>query len=151
MRHRSALFLVLLVTGVTLAAVPAPSRGLPAGSEPAGAEPVRRTTHTIMVNLTCGDDTDDWVSDSTVRAIRGDTITWELTPESNVEDFKVKKKRLLGRWLFERADVPGAPGNPARGDDMKANAEGRYTYEIKGRCRGPEKAEIDPDIIIDLE
>lgn len=107
-------------------------------------------THTITVNLTCGNDTDDWVSDSSVTAKRGDTIEWVLTPESNVESFKVKKKNLFGRWLFERSDVEGGPGNPARGNDMKPDAEGLYRYEIKGRCNGPEKAEIDPDIIIDI-
>jgi hypothetical protein len=111
-------------------------------------------THTITVNLTCGNDTDDWVSDSSVTAKRGDIIEWVLTPESDVESFKVKVKRVfpwIGRpWLFERAEVDGAPGRPARGDDMKPNAEGRYRYEVIGKCRGPEKAEIDPDIIIDL-
>lgn len=112
--------------------------------------PARRSTHTVTVNLTCGDDTDDWVSDSTVEALRGDTIVWVLTPESTVEDFKVKKKRLLGRWLFQRAEVPGAPGNPAVGNDMKADARGTYSYAIKGRCQGSEKADIDPDIIVDI-
>ena len=146
MPHRRALLLVLAIVAVALGAVPSRSRGLPPD-----LESVRRTTHSITVNLTCGNDTDDWVSDSSVRAIRGDTIEWVLTPESDVEDFKVKKKRLLGRWLFERSEVPGAPGNPARGTDMKPDARGTYTYEIQGRCRGPQKALIDPDIIIDLD
>lgn len=144
MPRSRALILVLAVITVALGAMPARTR-VPS----AGAASARLTTHTITVNLTCGDDTDDWVSDSSVTAFLGDTIQWVLTPESNVEDFKIKKKRLLGRWLFERAEVVGGPGNPARGDDMKSDARGTYTYEIKGRCRGSEKAEIDPDIIIE--
>jgi hypothetical protein len=145
LRRNPAVILLIAIVAVGVAAVPSRPREFASES---GAS--RRGTHTILVNLTCGNDTDDWVNDSSVRAIRGDTIVWQLTPESSVEDFKVKRKRLMGRWLFERSEVPGAPGNPARGNDMKSDAEGRYTYEIKGRCRGPEKAEIDPDIIIDL-
>lgn len=113
------------------------------------ASVARRASHTITVNLTCGNDKDDWVSDSSLKVARGDTIDWVLTPESNVEDFKVKKKRFFGRWLFDRSDVVGSRGNPARGNDMKRDARGTYTYEIVGRCRGPEKAIIDPDIIVD--
>jgi hypothetical protein len=142
--RRSAFLVVLAIVAVVLAAVPArPHRPL------AAADSARLGTHTVMVNLTCGNDSDDWVSDSSIHAALGDTIVWQLTPESTVEDFKVKKKRLFGRWLFNRDEVDGAPGNPARGNDMKSDANGRYVYEIKGRCRGPEKAEIDPDIIID--
>ena len=134
---------------VSVLAIGAAASSPPELARSAAVSARRLTTHTITVNLTCGNDSDDWVSDSTINAVRGDTIEWVLTPESNVEDFKVRKKRLLGRWLFERGEVPGAPGNPARGNDMKPDAQGRYIYEIKGRCRGPEKADIDPEIIID--
>lgn len=145
MPRNRALILVLAIFAVGFAAMPARPRE---AASKAGAR--RSETHTITVNLTCGNDTDDWVSDSSVTAKRGDTIEWVLTPESDVTGFKVKKKNLFGRWLFQRSEVEGAPGNPARGNDMKPDAEGLYRYEIKGRCRGSEKAEIDPDIIIDL-
>lgn len=146
MHRRRALVLVIAFAAVVFAAMPSRARAVASVADSA-----RRTTHTITVNLTCGNDSDDWVNDSSVHAMRGDTIDWVLTPESTVEDFKVKRKRLFGRWLFKRSEVLGSPGNPARGNDMKEDAEGRYTYEIKGRCAGPEKAEIDPDIIIDLD
>lgn len=145
MPRRLALFAAVAIVLVTAAAAPSGARPT---STAAGS--ARTATHTITVNLTCGNDTDDWVSDSTVTAKRGDTIEWVLTPESNVVDFKVRKKRWYNRWLFERPDVPGRPGEPARGNDMKPDAEGRYRYEIIGRCQGPEKAEIDPDIIIEI-
>jgi hypothetical protein len=135
----------LFVVAVAVAAA-MPARPSTASSGSLGA---RRTSHTITVNLTCGNDSDDWVSDSSLQVARGDTIDWVLTPESNVQGFRVKKKRIFGRWLFERADVDGAPGNPARGNDMKRDARGRYVYEINGRCQGPEKADIDPEIIVD--
>ncbi len=142
---RRRLFIPLFVVTVAVAAaMPARSREVASADRAA-----TRTSHTITVNLTCGNDKDDWVSDSSLRVVRGDTIDWVLTDSSNVEDFKVKKKRLLGRWLFERGDVMGSRGNPARGNDMKRDARGTYSYEIVGRCRGPEKAIIDPDIIVD--
>jgi hypothetical protein len=139
------LIFILAIFAVGFAALPVRSR---IDAPISGAR--LSETHTITVNLTCGNDKDDWVSDSSVTAKRGDTIEWVLTPESDVTGFKVKKKNLFGRWLFERAEVDGGPGNPARGNDMKRDAQGLYRYEIKGRCRGPEKAEIDPDIIIDI-
>jgi len=142
--RRRAIIPVFIIAVAVAAAMPARSVDRSTGSPTE-----RRTSHTITVNLTCGNDSDDWVSDSSLKVARGDTIDWVLTPESNVEDFKVKKKRFLGRWLFERSDLVGRRGNPARGNDMKRDARGTYTYEIVGRCRGPEKAVIDPDIIIE--
>lgn len=144
MSRRRALVPLLAIVVAVAASMPAR-----APEETSSGSAARRATHTITVNLTCGDEKDDWVSDSSLHAARGDTINWVLTDSSNVEDFKVKKKRWFGRWLFERSDLTGSRGNPARGNDMKPNARGTYTYEIVGRCRGPEKALIDPDIVID--
>lgn len=142
---------VLLVCVALLAAAP--------WRAPRSPEPtLRRTTHTVTVNLTCGDSTDDWVSDSTLEVIRGDTIDWVLTPASNVTKFKIKRKNKnplwFDRWPFQRRDIDSdstANNRVARGNDMRLNVQkGAYSYEIIGQCRGPEKAEIDPDIIIDF-
>jgi hypothetical protein len=117
---------------------------------PSDAAGNARETYTIRVNLSCNDiPSDDWVSDSVVEAKRGDEIVWELTAESDAKDFKVRKKHFWNRWLFRRDNIPGGPGNPARGNDMKDDAEGTYRYEIIGQCQGPEKAFVDPEIIID--
>ncbi len=111
----------------------------------------RLTTRTIFVTLKC-ETQSGWVSDSSLRAVRGDTINFELTQESDVTDFKVKRKTpIFGRWLFRRSELVGGPGNPARGNDMKPKAEGRYRYKVEGTCRGGPKAIIDPDIIIELD
>jgi hypothetical protein len=109
----------------------------------------RRTVHTIGITLKC-DTRSGWVTDSSLHAAVGDTIIFELSPESDVTDFKIKKKRMFGRWLFKRSELDGAPGIAARGDDMKPDARGTYSYQVEGKCRGGPKAIIDPDIIIDI-
>ncbi len=110
----------------------------------------RRTVRTIGVTLKC-ETQSGWVTDSSLHAAPGDTILFELSDESDVTDFKIKKKRVLGRWLFERNELNGARGRAARGDDMKRDARGTYSYKVEGTCRGGPKAIIDPDIIIDLD
>ncbi len=117
---------------------------------PDAATAARRTVRTIDVTLRC-ETRDGWVSDSALHAARGDTIVFALTSESDVMDFRVKRKRFLGRWLFGRSELVGAPGQPARGDDMKPDANGTYSYKVEGTCQGGPKAIIDPDIIIDLD
>ncbi|MBA3853640.1 MAG: hypothetical protein C0503_04440 [Gemmatimonas sp.] len=126
---------------------------------PRSAEPAaRRTTHSVTVNLTCGDDTDDWVSDSSLEVMRGDTIDWVLTPASNVTKFKVKRKNKnlfwIDGWPFRRRDLDSdstANNRVARGNDMRPDVKkGVYSYEIIGKCQGPDEARIDPDIIIDF-
>lgn len=112
-----------------------------------------RTTRRIEITLSCKTRS-GWVSDSTLRARRGDIIEFVLTPASDVRDFVVAPKPRLGilpgRWLFHRRELDGAPGRPAVGNDMKPDAEGRCSYKVIGICQGGPNARIDPDIIIDI-
>lgn len=107
-----------------------------------------RATDTVLVTLQCGEKPDS-VHPYEITVKRGDVIEWVLTPESDVERFMIKKKNFFGRWLFETAEIEGAPGRPAAGRDMKPNAEGRYRYNVIGICRGGPNEKIDPDVIVD--
>lgn len=110
-----------------------------------------RTVHTVMVTLQCGPGADS-VSPAELRVRRGDDIVWQLTPESDVERYRINRKTpVFGRWPFAERPLDGNRANPARGNGVKQNASGRYRYNVVGWCSGGGKEIIDPDIIIDLD
>lgn len=117
------------------------------------AAEARRSSHTIYVTMKC-DTRSGWVSDSALHARQGDTITFALTPESDVRTLvvtpKPRAKIFPGPWPYRTRKLEGAPGRPAVGNDIKPNAQGRYSYNVLGTCQGGPPAKIDPDIIIDI-
>lgn len=106
--------------------------------------------HTVMVTMQCGPGADS-VYPVELHAKRGDEIVWQMTPESDAHQIRIKKKNLFGRWLFRTNVIEGDRQNPARGRDMKEDAEGLYRYDVIGICQGGPNELIDPDIIIDLD
>lgn len=109
-----------------------------------------REVHTVMVTMQCGVGADS-VHPTELHVKRGDEIVWEMTPESDAQQIRIKKKNLFGRWLFRTNVIEGDRQNPARGRDMKEDAEGRYRYDVIGICQGGPNELIDPDIIVDVE
>lgn len=110
-----------------------------------------RVVHTVMVTLQCGPGADS-VSPYAIRVRRGDDIVWQLTPESDVERYRINRKTpVFGRWPFAERPLDGDRANPPRGNGVKDNADGRYRYKVIGWCRGGDKEVIDPDIIIELD
>lgn len=144
---------IVLLSSLAFVASAVASTQLSRTHETAADDSLRRATHTIAITLKC-ETQSGWVNDSSLHAMRGDTIVFALTPDSDVRDFVVTPKPRLGilpgRWLFRSRQHEGARGRPAVGNDMKPDAEGLYSYKVIGICPGGPPAKIDPDIIIDL-
>ena len=145
MRHR-AFWASLPVLAVTLFAI---SHSLPLSADSA---PRLRETKVVTILFQC--DGTRSVSPWQARLAQGDEIEWVLDPASDVDEFEIQKKRLIGGWPF-RSEHPalGNKGERASGREMKENARGTYRYDIVAMCPGPSdsrrKEVIDPDIIID--
>ena len=142
---------VVSALAVTAMAAVAPWSAAERAAEASAA--ARRTSHTIYVTMKC-DTRSGWVSDSALHARQGDTIYFALTPESDVRTLvvtpKPRAKIFPGPWPYRTRKLEGEPGRPAVGNDMKPNAQGRYSYNVLGTCQGGPPAKIDPDIIIDI-
>ncbi|HRN53675.1 MAG TPA: hypothetical protein PK788_09265 [Gemmatimonadaceae bacterium] len=146
---RRLVVVITLAVAAMAAVVPRPAADRGASA----AVAARRTSHTIYVTMKC-ETRSGWVSDSALHARQGDTISFALTPESDVRTLVVTPKPRAvifpGPWPYRTRKLEGAPGRPAVGNDMKPNAQGRYSYNVMGTCPGGPPARIDPDIIIDI-
>lgn len=124
-------------------------------SAPAGADDAPRVPKTVTVTIVFQCDGTRSVSPWQAHLAQGDEIEWVLDPSSDITEFEIQKKRLLGGWPF-RSEHPalGRPGQSARGREMREGLSGKtFRYDIVGKCVGPGGSErkevIDPDIIID--
>ncbi len=88
---------------------------------------------------------DPWV----LRLSLGDSVAWQLAPNSNADSIWVDRKSGL-RWPFVRTPQGGKPGQPAQSGGA-ANLRGRHRYNIYLLCvLGADTATIvvDPDMVI---
>jgi hypothetical protein len=124
-------------------------------SAPVAADDAPRVRKTVTVTIVFQCDGTRSVSPWQAHLDQGDDIEWVLDPSSDVEEFSIEKKRLIGGWPF-RSEHPalGRRGESARGREMRENQSGKtYRYDIVAQCPGPgnstRREVIDPDIIID--
>ena len=113
-------------------------------------------TRSVTVHIRCaGGSATSRVNPDPVEMVQGEELAWVLTDSSDVEAFSIVPRdipngRAAQEWPF--ADGPGARrgerGTPARGRGMRANAAGRYRYDVTASCAGGDEVTIDPDIII---
>lgn len=122
---------------------------------PVAADDAPRARKTVTVTIVFQCDGTRSVSPWQARLEQGDDIEWVLDPSSDVTEFDIQKKRLIGGWPF-RSEHPalGRRGENARGREMRENQRGKkYSYDIVAQCPGPgnsmRREIIDPDIIID--
>lgn len=126
---------------------------LPGGPLSADDTPAVRKTVTVTIVFQC--DGTRSVSPWQAHLDQDDEIEWVLDPSSDVNEFEIQKKRIIGGWPF-RSEHPalGKKGENARGREMRENQSGKtYRYDIVAQCPGPggstRREVIDPDIIID--
>ena len=146
---------LLVLAGLAAATVPQLT-----GAVPHARAPHAFATRTVSVHVRCegGRLAAAEVNPDPVTLVQGDSLAWALTDSSDAESFTIEPSTAPGQtkpWPFadEAETRRGRKRSPARGRRMRANAEGRYRYNIVAECptgRGDEtrEVEIDPDIII---
>ncbi len=146
MRRPLLLAVLPAVAALALTALP---------SAPIAADDAPRLRKTVTVTIVFQCDGTRSVSPWQAHLDQGDDIEWVLDPASDVTEFEIQKKRLIGGWPF-RSEHPalGRKGENARGREMREYQQGKkYSYDIVAQCPGPggstRREIIDPDIIID--
>lgn len=146
MRRRLLLAVLPAFAALALTALP---------SAPIAADDAPRVRKTVTVTIVFQCDGTRSVSPWQAHLEQGDDIEWVLDPASDVTEFEIQKKRLIGGWPF-RSEHPalGRRGENARGREMRENQQGKkYSYDIVAQCPGAggstRREIIDPDIIID--
>lgn len=146
MRRRLLLTVFPAAAALALAVLP---------SAPVGADDAPRVRKTVTVTIVFQCDGTRSVSPWQAHLDQDDEIEWVLDPSSDINEFEIQKKRLIGGWPF-RSEHParGRRGESARGREMREDQSGKtYRYDIVADCPGAggstRREVIDPDIIID--
>ncbi|MCU0626103.1 MAG: hypothetical protein MUF21_06390 [Gemmatimonadaceae bacterium] len=143
MRAPALLLLAAVGTGALVAARPAPARA---------------ARHRDVAEVTIGakclapGESRIVVTPDTLVIAQGESVSWAIEANSRVEAIAIRPKNQRS-WLFEeRPPYTGTRTTPAVASRMRADARGRYSYNVTVTCRdstGQTWMEtLDPDIIV---
>jgi len=113
----------------------------------------RMATRDVTIDARCtdGEGTSVTLRPWNLKIKQGDDVRWVLNGDANSDDITITPKRAAWPFLDRRA-YRGGRGRPARTGGMRANARGRYSYNVTLICTNGANADtvvIDPDIIVD--
>src|SRR3954471_12787416 len=130
-----------VVAITTAASRQAPSRRVP-------------STVTVAVEPRCpvGRDTQAVITPWNVTIAQGDDIEWAISEKGSATAISIVPKAPQG-WPFATHQGNGTRQARARASGMRANARGRYSYNVEYVCRAgtpnADTVRIDPDVIIE--
>ena len=124
-----------------------------------GAPPPRLDERTVAVTVRCtsGQGAQARVDPDVVEIAQGDSLRWALSDDSDEASFEIVPRdhpngRGAREWPFADAsgERRGRRNAPASGRGMRADAAGRYRYDVRATCGGGgggagREVTLDPD------